>query len=219
MATSAFSDTPNWPEIQRSLDAVPVFTVANEDGKPLQYEVGGQPMAMFYADVLAAKTELEAASGQYPDLKCDLIPVGLGAAYKLACDGQASLVPGVAELKTAGMPEGMSAIGQELPLFACMQMRRQTEEGGTIVPLFLSFDDCDAAVKEVREAAEAENADLEIIGLSLPSVVEHLASIADGKPEFAFVAPTSSTHHINSYVGSVDGKSVYARVIDVDPEE
>eukprot|EP00316_Scyphosphaera_apsteinii_P013265 CAMPEP_0119330974 /NCGR_PEP_ID=MMETSP1333-20130426/79433_1 /TAXON_ID=418940 /ORGANISM="Scyphosphaera apsteinii, Strain RCC1455" /LENGTH=209 /DNA_ID=CAMNT_0007340461 /DNA_START=94 /DNA_END=723 /DNA_ORIENTATION=+ len=209
MATGSFTDSPSWPPLRRLLDALPVFTVANEEKKPLQYEVDGQPMAIFYADVLAAKNELEAARHQHPDLNCDLIPVGLGAAYTLSCVGKASLVPSITELTAAGMPAGMPAVGQELPLFACMEMSRETEEGGTVLPLFMSFEDCEAAVKQAREA-DGDGSDLEIVGLSLPSVVEHLSSIADDRPTFTFVAPTRSTDHIREYVGN----GVYARVVE-----
>ena len=220
MSPQSFVESPGWPVIEQQLDTLPVFTVANEDKQPLQYTVNGQPMAMLYADVAAAMSQLEAACKQYPDLKYDLVPIGMGRAYSLSCEGKACVVPGVTELTAAGMPEGLSAIGQELPLFGCMQMSRETEEGHTIVPLFMSAADCEAAVKEVKELRDqAEETDtnqpeLEITCLSLPGVVEHLLAIADGKPAFGFVAPTRSTEHINSYVGNVDGQAVYARVVD-----
>lgn len=211
---ASLTDSPAWPEISGLLDALPVFTIANEDEKPLQYQVDGRPMAMFYADVLAAKSQLEAARDQQPDLNCDVIPVGLGAAYTLSCEGKASLVPGMTELTAAGMPAGLPAVGQELPLFACMEMTRETEEGETVLPLFMSYEDCEAAVSEAREAADSQT-DLNIVGLSLPSVIEHLSS-SESKPTFTFLPPTRSTDHIRSYVGTVDGKAVYARVVDED---
>jgi len=185
-----------------------MFTVANEDEKPLQYQVNGQPMAIFYADLLAAKSALDAAVNQNPDLNCDLIPVGLGAAYLLSCQGKASLVPGVTELTAAGMPEGLPAIGQELPLFACMQMTRETEDGHNVLPLFMSFDDCAETVKQAREVNNDPG--LEIVPLALPSIVEHLSSTADDLPPFEFISPTRSTDHISKYVG----KGVYYRVVD-----
>ena len=201
------ADAPR-PQIQSQLDALPVFAVANEEGKPLQYQVDGKPMAIFYADVDVAKDELEKAKEQHPDLNCDVIPVGLGAAYRMSCEGTASLVPSVTDLRACGMPEGLSAMGQELPLFACMEMHQQTEEGATVLPLYMSHADCEAAVTQAREAAG--DPDLEVVGLSLPGVVEHLTGIADDTPTFAFVAPTSSTEHVSSYVG----QGVYYRLVD-----
>ena len=116
---------------------MPVFTVANEEGKPLQYEIGEKPLAVFYADVNAAKMENTAAQRQYPDLGCDIIPVGLGSAYKLSVEGKAMIVPGIADLKAAGAPPGAQPMGQELPLFACMEMSRDGADG-PVLPLFMS---------------------------------------------------------------------------------
>ena len=39
---------------------------------------------------------------------------------------------------------------------------------------------------------------------------DHLSSAADGTPPFDFVAPSSSTEHLSSYIG----KGVYYRVVD-----
>lgn len=204
--TVPLTDSPAWSKVQGMLDAYPVFTLANENEKPLQYEVNGQPMAMFYADVDVAKDQLKAAKGQNPELKCDIQPFGLGAAYALSTQGKATLVPGIAELTAAGMPPGLSAVGQELPLFACMEMKRETEEGAELIPLFMSVDDCEEAVKEARE----KDAALQISPLSLSSVVEHLSTLADDAQAFDFVAPSRSTTHISSYVGN----GIYQRVVD-----
>ena len=82
-------------ELQSALDSLPVFTVANGEGQPLQYQIGQQKGAVFYADVDAAKTQLAAESKAYPDLECDLINVGLGSAYKLAAENKGLIVPGL----------------------------------------------------------------------------------------------------------------------------
>ena len=54
-----------------------------------------------------------------------------------------------------------------------------------------SRDDPDARVDGETDT------DLSIVGLSLPSVIEHLSS-SEGKPTFAFLPPTKSTDHIRS---------------------
>lgn len=59
---TSFTENPGWPSVETLLDTVPVFTIANENEKPLEYQVDGQPMAMFYADVEAAKTAFESAN-------------------------------------------------------------------------------------------------------------------------------------------------------------
>ena len=209
-AATSFTDSPGWPAIQGSLDVLPVFTLANKEEKPLQYEVNGQPQAVFYADIAAAKKEFEDARDQYEMGACDLIAVGLGTAYKLSCDAKASIVPGRAELTACGMPAEMSPIGQDVPLFACMQMSKEKDGGGSVLPVFMSFEDCEAALTEAREADPF----LEITPLSLPSIVEHLSTVANGEEPFEFVAASRSTRHIESYVGN----GVYARVVDEEEE-
>ena len=191
-----------WPQLQGALDKLPVFTVANQEGKPLQYEIQGTPLAVFYADVEAAKMELAAAQRQYPDIGCDLIPVGLGSAYRLSCDGKAMLVPGVAELRAAGAPEDAQPMGQDLPLFACMEMSVEGAEGRQELPLFLSYADCQAAVGRTNDADPDDETPLEISGLSLPSVVERLSSLAEpSSGGFSFQAPSASMRHIDAYLG------------------
>lgn len=210
MSAEPFIDNPSWSDVQPILDGLPVFTLANEDEKPLQYEVNGKPMAIFYADVAAAKQQFDAVTEQNPDLGYDLTPVGVGTAYKLSCEGKAILVPGVTELTAAGMPEGMSPMGQELPLFACMEIKRDTDDGGTVTPLFMSSEDCAATVQDARDAAEGATSKLDIVCLPLDSVVEHLLSNVGAPPTFSFMPPTRSTEHIAKYVG----KGVYYRVVD-----
>lgn len=192
-------DGPGWPPLQKMLDTMPVFSVANKEGKPLQYDVDGQAVAIFYADVEAAKEELTSAQKQFADLDCDLIPVGLGSVYQLMCDGKATIVPGAAELKRAGLPEGMPGVGQPLPLFACMEMSREGADGKPVLPLFMSYDECSEAVKQACENDEEEET-LEVVGLSLPSVVERLTSISEDTPAFTFIPPTSSLAFIQQYL-------------------
>ena len=123
-----------WPLVQAALDKLPVFTVANSEEQPLQYQVGERKLAVFYADVKVATKEYIAArdraeGGETALVGCDIIQIGLGAAYKLSVEGTAMIVPGMAELRAAGAPEDAQAIGQELPLFACMEMKLQGDAG------------------------------------------------------------------------------------------
>ena len=192
-------------ELQSSLNNVPLFAVGNEEGKPLQYQVAGKSMAIFYADVAAAKKQLTAALDQNPNY--DLVPVGLGSAVKLSCDGKAMVVPGLAELVAAGAPEDAQPMGQELPLFGCMEMARQNEDGTAFVPLFLSHSDCAAAVKEASEPGP-------IVPLSLQGTLDQLNDPASGS--FTFEPPSASIIHVESYVG----KGIYWREAEpAEPEE
>ena len=200
-----------WAQLQAALDKLPVFSVANPEGQPLQYQVGQQTLALFYADIDAAKAQLAAAQDQNPEQMkgCDLVPVGLGNAFKLSSDGKAMIVPGLAELQAAGAPEDAQPMGQELPLFACMEMSREGDEAalqeGPVVPLFMSHSDCAAYV------AEATGVSVDISGLSLASVVEQLTGTSGA---YSFVPPSASLQHVNSYVG----QGVYWRPADQEGE-
>lgn len=192
---------------------MPVFTVANAEGQPLQYETAGSTVAsvaIFYTDVAAATEQYVAAREKFPDLGCDIVSVGLGSAYKLASGGKAVLVPGVADLMGAGAPAGAQPMGQELPLFACMELTRDGSEGAPKVPLFMSHADCAAAV------AQAPGGALEINAiLSLEGYVEELAGLADpSSGEFALVPPAASLRHAATYVG----QGVYMRKVDAEEE-
>lgn len=208
-STSVF-DSASWPELETELNRLPVFTVANQEGQPLQYEVAGQPMALFYADLEAAKKELETAKSQFPELECDLIPFGVGSAYKLTCEGSAALLPSVADLTAAGAPASVSAMGQPLPLFACMEMSQDSEQGSQPrLPLFMAWSDCAAAVSQATQA-DSPDEKLEIVGLSLPSVVDRLSAMksdgaAAGGPAFVFIPPSASTKYILEYLENSGG--------------
>jgi len=200
---SAALDTFEKAGWQSALDELPVFTIASKEGQPMQYSVDGRPLAIFYADVEAAKTEFAAAQRQYPDLGCDLVSVGLGSAYRLSLDGKAMVVPGLAELRAAGAPEDAQPMGQELPLFGCMQMSRKGDEG-QVLPLFMSYTDCAAAVAEAANGGTPDDP-VEIAGFALSSVIVDPAPGA-----FSFVAPSSSLQHIQAYLGA----GVYWRPVD-----
>jgi len=216
MVAAGPCESAAWPLLQAALDKLPVFTVANSEEQPLQYQVGERKLAVFYADVKVATKEYIAArdradGGETALVGCDIIQIGLGAAYKLSVGGTAMIVPGMAELQAAGAPEDAQPIGQELPLFACMEMKLEGDAGQK-VPLFMSYDDCAAAV------AQESNADvpLEINAvLSLQSLVEELGELSVDEAlqapsgEFALQAPSASLQHGASYVGA----GVYMRKV------
>lgn len=191
------------------LDKLPVFTVANPEGKPLQFKIGGKPMSIFYADIEAAKTRLAETkrANTDPTFACDLVTVSLGSAYELSCAGKAMIVPGLADLKAAGAPDDAQPMGQELPLFACMKMGRYSEDG-LVVPLFMSHADC---VKIAQaDAAAPDGTPVEISALTLASVVEQLIAADPNAPKFSFVAPSAALQHIKSYMGG----GVYMRPVE-----
>ena len=195
-------DGPGWPQLQAELDRLPAFCVANKEGQPLQYEIYGKPAGVFFADVDAAKAELAAARAEAAADGGATSSPSASARPSLTTDNSAMLVPGKAELKAAGAPPDADPRGQQLPLFACMEMsgrgRTARDPAALHVPRRLRG--------RRRADTEADNPDeaLEIVGLSLDSVVERL-SASDGEPAFTFVPPSSSTAFIDAYLENSGG--------------
>ena len=145
----ALLQSAGWPGVKDILNQLPTFCVANAEGQPLQYEADGKPLAMFYTCVDAAKAELADAKKEYPDLDLDIIPMGLGEAFRLARSGAAVLVPSVRSLLAAGAPPTATPVGQEVPLFCCMEMSQEGPDGGAILPMFMEESECRDAVADV----------------------------------------------------------------------
>ena len=90
-------------------------------------------------------------------------------------------------------------MGQPMPLFACMDMTLDSDSG-PVLPLFLTWSDCRAAVDEA-EALDAPEKPLEVVGLSLPSVVERLGA-SDGQAPAIIVMPDRrASQYIQEYLG------------------
>ena len=184
-----------YPALLDALDELPVFTLASAEGHPLKFQVGARNLAVFYADVEAAKKELAKLD---KDLGCDLLTVGLGSAYTLACNDKGMIIPAAVELRALGAPEDAQPVGQELPLFMCTEMAKDGGNG-PIVPLFMSYADCAAAVSETGRRPKPPSA------TTLAGVVEDEPSGA-----YSFVPPSASMEHIAKYVG----KGVYWRPVE-----
>jgi hypothetical protein len=113
-----------WDELSTELDAsVPVYVVANQAGRPLEYESSGRSLFLCYVDPSAAQAALETAIGLYPTLGLRLLPTGLGSAISKANEGGALLIPAAAGLQAAreAYPDGEDWEGGALPLFGCQQ--------------------------------------------------------------------------------------------------
>eukprot|EP00964_Phaeocystis_antarctica_P081670 scaffold51100_cov61-Phaeocystis_antarctica.AAC.1 len=113
-----------WEELSTELDSsVPVYVVANQAGRPLEYEakgtdasVPGRSLFLCYVDPSAAQAALEAALGLYPTLGLRLLPTGLGSAISKANEGGALLIPAAADLQAArdAYPDGEDWEGGQL---------------------------------------------------------------------------------------------------------
>lgn len=195
---------PGWAVVAQELDKLPAFTVSNEQGQPLQYEIEpGKPVGMFHANIIDAKKELADARTQYPDLGLDLIPVGLGNAYKLSCEGKALLIPDSREQASAKGPNGEAFPADALPLFGCLELSQQGENGEPCMPLFMTAQDAQDAIAQAsayEEQQTGEKPDLKIMVLSLERAVELLITVKGDTPSFRFVPPTSSLLFIQNYL-------------------
>ena len=149
---------------------------------------------MYHTHVEPAQQALATARAANPD--ADLLPLGLGKAFRLACAGQATLLPSSRELTFAGAPPEASPVGQAVPLFACMEMCEQLPSGGARLPLFMSWADAKTAVDEAI-AMDQPDTELEIVCLSLDKAVEMLVSVP-GSPDFVFVPPTASVEFVRA---------------------
>ena len=200
----ALLQSAGWPGVKDILNQLPTFCVANAEGQPLQYEADGKPLAMFYTCVDAAKAELADAKKEYPDLDLDIIPMGLGEAFRLARSGAAVLVPSARSLLAAGAPPTATPVGQEVPLFCCMEMSQEGPDGGAILPMFMEESECRDAVAQAAEADGGAGDDpLEVVGLSLDRAVAQLCQL--DRPAFHFVPPRSSMAHIQQYLDASGG--------------
>jgi len=156
-----------WDELSTELDAsVPVYVVANQAGRPLEYESSGRSLFLCYVDPSAAQAALEAAIGLYPALGLRLLPTGLGSAISKANEGGALLIPAAADLQAArdAYPDGEDWEGGALPLFGCQQMQRTREDGSLATPLFLSVKDAKAALAGAEaNTASSQEEDLHLV--------------------------------------------------------
>jgi hypothetical protein len=197
-----------WGAIQNDLDRVPIFTVATPEGNPLAYQVSinaaddaAEPYTVpfFYCDVGDALQELEGAKNNTSVEGLDILPFPLGKAFQLWCQDEAVIVPSKQAVLQAGAPPGTNPVGQQVPMFACLEIMEESEDGMGVLPLFMSLDDANAAVQEAVKEDGGKEEDLQVVCLSLSGAVEQLATIPD-TPGFHFIPPSSSMKYISEYL-------------------
>lgn len=198
-------ESEGWAPIKKDLDSVPIFCVANKEGKPIAYSVTINKdtfqVPFFYCDVEDAKAELAKAKEANTDiaLDMDLVPFPLGVAFELWSKDQAVIVPSAEAIKQAGAPPGTNPIGQPVPLFACMDVMQETPDGKGALPLFMVLEEANEAVEEAVESDGGSADDFEVVSLSLNRAVELLATVPE-TPGFQFIPPESSVKHIDEYL-------------------
>lgn len=196
-----------WKSIRKELDSMPIFCCANEKGQPLQYNVNDEvKMPFFYCDIEAVQEELSKAQAEMSAeiaKGLGIIPFPLGNAFELMAQNKAIIIPAVAALEAAGAPEGVNPLGQQVPLFACMDIMQEAQNGKPVLPIFMVHSEATSAMEEAIQAesgtSETEVDAFEIVSLSLPRLVDMLASDADA-PAFHFLPPRDSIDYIQKYL-------------------
>ncbi len=105
------------------------------------------------------------------------------------------IVPNKKSIIQAGAPPNAVAMGQQLPLFACMEIAQENENGRHVLPLFLELDDANDAVTQAVSLDGGEREDFEVVCLNLSEAVSLLANAKEEQTAFHFVPPSSSLKH------------------------
>mmetsp|Transcript_17156 Transcript_17156/g.31055 ORF Transcript_17156/g.31055 Transcript_17156/m.31055 type:complete len:251 (+) Transcript_17156:40-792(+) len=192
-------ESKGWPQIKEDMNTVPVFCCANGEGQPLKYQVNEYELAFFYCHVPDAKRELAKAKEETSIPGLDIVPYPLGEVFEMVSENQAIIVPGAEDLSAAGCPAEVSPIGQQIPLFACMDIMQELEDGTAVLPLFFKLEEAKAALSMALKADGGDAKDFEITGLSLERAVEALATVPE-TPAFQFITPAASIEHIEKYL-------------------
>ena len=157
-----------------------------------------------------ALTELEGAQNNTAlGDGVDIIPFPLGQAFQMWASDEAVLVPSKQAVLQAGAPPGTNPIGQQVPLFACMEIAEEGEDGTARLPVFLALDDANQAVKEAVSADDGNVStdEFEVVCLSLSGIVGQLAT-AEQQPNntptvgYHFIPPSTSMKYIQEYLTS-----------------
>ena len=199
-------DTPGWAMIKEELDEVPVFSIANADGLPIKYTINKDDTSfeipLFYTHASDALVELKKAKENKPLLQSpgmDISPYPLGDIFELWANDAALIVPNKKSIMQAGAPPTAIALGQQVPLFACMEIAQENESGKLVLPLFFELEDANDAVSQAVSSDGGKMEDFEVVGLNLPEAVSLLANARE-EQSFQFVPPASSLKHIRDYL-------------------
>jgi hypothetical protein len=197
-------DMEGWKNIAEDLHQFPLFSVATAEGIPVAYQVTLNEektfqVPFFYCDVNEALEELDSAKSINDNNDMRLIPFPLGTAFKLWCQDQAVIVPSKASIKQAGAPPGTSPVGQKVPMWACLEISEEGEDGKPKLPIFMDLNDANDAVSEALGADGGKLDEFEVVCLSLSGAIEQLATVPEESPSFHFIPPTSSMKYIEEF--------------------
>uniref|UniRef100_A0A7S3V5P5 Tic22-like family protein n=1 Tax=Chaetoceros debilis TaxID=122233 RepID=A0A7S3V5P5_9STRA len=188
-----FADASQWDPIKNELDQVPVFACANDESQPLQYNVGDKPMAFFFLDIDAAKAELEKAKTDTDMDGLQLVPFPLGEIFIMGTKEMALVVPPAQGIVDAGAPPGTNPLGQQVPLFGCMDVEQDLGDGTSMTPLFTTMGEAKDAMNMALEGLE-DKSKFDVTVIPLAQAIQMQASTPEKK--FTYVPSESSLKYL-----------------------
>ena len=125
-------------------------------------------------------------------------PYPLGGLFEMWAKNEAVIVPNKMAIISAGAPPTANPMGQNVPLFACMEIAQEDKDGNPVLPLFFELEDANKAVAEAVKIDGGKAEEFEVVGLSLPEAVNLLSQSKENA--FQFIPPSSSITHIRDYL-------------------
>ena len=107
----------------------------------------------------------------------------------------AAIVPGAGALEAAGAPKDINPVGQQVPLFGCMEIQADQPDGISKTPLFFTYGEAEAAMQMAVQAAGGDQK-FEITVMPLVKAVQNMAT--DGEKAYLFEAPEASLVYLQS---------------------
>lgn len=189
--------TPDiWDPIKKELDHVPVFSTANSQGQPLEYNVGGKPIGLFFCDVNAAKAELEKAQKEIKMDGLQILPFPLGEIFEMGGKQMAAIIPAAEALEAAGAPKDLNPVGQQVPLFGCMEIQADQPDGTSKTPLFFTYKEAETVMNMALQGAGGGDQKFEITVMPLVKAVQSMAT--NEEKSYMFEAPEASLAYLKS---------------------
>lgn len=149
-------------------------------------------------DIEAAKEELQKAKDDTKLEGLMLVPFPLGEVFEMGAKQMALIVPSAESIMAAGAPDGMDPVGQQVPLFGCMDLVENREDGSLNVPLFMSMGEAQEAMDMAMEGVgEEDKQKFRVTIIPLAGAVQMQAS-SGGEKSFTYVPSRSSVDYLRS---------------------
>ena len=99
----------------------------------------------------------------------------------------------------AGAPPGTSPVGQQVPLFGCMELLENLPDGSTMTPLFLDQSEAEEAMSNALQSlSEVEKEQFKVEILPLSTSIQMQAT-SQGKKSYTYVSPRASIDYLSAY--------------------